>query len=256
MAKEPKPLFQPSIIFKNFNMVFSSTGIAYLSLLISMALLTYRFFIYWKEKKDVTSKFFIYFGICFTLFAFFKTITGLFFINNIQVLVASTVFASFIEGLAAAFVAYLIIYLKFPRFRPIIGFWVFFFLGLLATILTITLKPVSPSIEPTGAINWGFSFESPILFYYSLFRALIILITFIPLIFILFQQYLDTTDTLVKKRSFGLGLLLLVGIIIGFIDFLFIQIFHLDAISRDIAMIFLSTLLFVVIFLTQKPTSS
>lgn len=234
-------------------MNFSSTGIAYLFLFFSMGFLTYRFFLYWQERKDIVSKISTYFGICFTSLALFKAISGLFFINSHQILVASIIFATFIEGLAAALVFYLIIYLKFPKLSPPIAFWLFFFLGLLATIATVILKPASPFIEPSGAINWGIYLEYPAAFYYSIVRAIILFISFSFLIFIFWQQYSLSNDKFIKKRSLGLGLLLLAGIIIGFIDFLFIRIFNLDAVVRDITMILVSIFLFIIVFLTPKP---
>ncbi|GAH43518.1 unnamed protein product [marine sediment metagenome] len=102
-------------------MAFSFTGVAYLLLFFALGFLTYRFFQYWQKSKDTTPKLFLYLTISLTLFALVRTISGLFFANNTQILIKSTILVSFIEGLAAAIVAYLIIHLKFPKISPWLG---------------------------------------------------------------------------------------------------------------------------------------
>lgn len=234
-------------------MAFSFTGFAYLLLFFALGFLTYRLFQYWQKSKDTTSKFFLYFAISLTLFALVRTISGLFFANNTQILIKSIIFVSFIEGLAAAIVAYLIIHLKFSKISPWLGFSVIFLLGLVATILTIIIAPqFKPFLESSGAINWGFLPLATNLHYFIL-RLGIILITFIPLIIILFQQFRTSDDFYIRIRSLGLSVLLFLGIVIGLLDFFLTELLNLEVIHRDIVACFLSIFLFVIIYLTQKP---
>jgi hypothetical protein len=232
----------------------SSTGIAYLLLFFSTGLLTYRFFQYWKEKKDTTSKLFLFFGATFAVFALVRTISVFFFAGNIQILLDSIIFVAFIESFAAAIVAYLIIHLKFPNISPWLGFGVIFLLGLLTTVLTTNIS-YQPSIGDAGAINWGFLASGAGVFY-SILRLGIILITFIPLIIVLIQQFKASDDLIVKKKSFGLSLVLIMGITVGFIDFILTDLLKLNAFYRDITVGVLSIFLFIIIFTTQKPTTS
>jgi len=232
-------------------MIFSSTGLVYLILFFALGLLTYRFFQYWKQKRDTTSKLFFLFALTFLSFVFFRAVSILFFANNIKILVDSIVLVSFIEDLAAAIVAYLIIYSKFPKISPWLGFSIIFILGLFVTIATAGIS-YQPSFEKMGAIDWGFPLSGAGIFC-SILRFGIILITFIPLIVILLQQFKTSEDSSIRKRSFGLSLVLMVAVIGGLADFILNSFLRLDAIYRDITIAILGVLLFIFIFITQKP---
>jgi len=237
-------------------MIYSSTGFAYLLLSFALGFLSFRFFQYWQENRDTISKSFLYFAISLNLFALFKAVSGLFFADNAQILVNSTIFASFVQGLAAAIVAYLIIYLNFPKVSPWVGFGIIFTLGLIATWFTIINPPFQPFLEASGAINWG-ALPFTETFYYTILRMGIILITFLSLIIIFIQQARVAEEAYVKIRLIGFSLILLLGIILGTLDFFLIKLFNLSAMVRDVVTGSLSILLFVVILLTQRsPTKT
>jgi len=227
-------------------MTFSFTGLAYLLGFFAVGLLTYRFFQYWRREKTTVSKLFLYSVGIFCFFMFITAVIGLFFAKNTQILKGSVISAAFLQGLACAVFGYLIIYLKFPRISPWFGFSVVFLLGLTATALTIVI-PFHPFLEETGAINWGFQ---PLA---DLFRFLVFFITFVPLAFILTQQFRISEDFYIKARSLGMGLLLLFGLITGLFDFFLENVLKLGAISSDIALGLFSLSLFILVFLTQKP---
>lgn len=227
-------------------MDFSFTGVAYLLGFFAAGLLTYRFFQYWRREKTTISKLFLYFVGIFALFMLITAIAGLFFAKNTQILKGVVISAAFLQGLACAIIGYLIIYIKFPQISPWFGFLVIFLLGLTATILTI-ITPFHPFLETSRAINWDFQ---PLA---DIFRFLVFLITFVPLSIILIQQFKVSEDPYVKARSFGLGLLLIFGLITGLLDFFLENVLKLGAISSDIAFGFFGIALFVLVFLTQKP---
>jgi hypothetical protein len=234
-------------------MTFSLTGIAYLILSLAIGFLAYRFFQYWQQKKDTVSRLFFYFILSLLVFTLYKTVACLFFVDNQEVLISSTVVAVFMEGLAASIVTYLVTHLlKLSRLISSIGFFIVFIYGIYATWLT-AIKPYSPYIESTGSINWGF-LDAEIDSYFFI-RLSLLLIAFIPLVIILIQQYKKSSDRNTKDRAIGLGFALIVGVIIGFLDFFVLEILKFSAISRDIIMSILGAFLFVVIYFTQKPPS-
>ena len=234
-------------------MVFSSTGIAYLLLFLVLGFLSYRLFQYWTQNRTTTSKFFFFLVLSFLLFALIRVISVLFFVDNLQVLNASIVAVSFIEGLAASIVAYLVIHIKFHQISPRIGFIIFFFLGILATVLTVGIN-YQPSIEESGAVDWGFA-ASEVGVLYLIIRFGIILITFVPLIIVIFQQFLSSKDHVTKKKSLGLSIIFLLGIGLGFIDFVLNNFLQISvAAYRDYTTIILSLFILLVTFFTQKPS--
>jgi hypothetical protein len=236
-------------------MFFSSTSIAYFLLSLALGFLTYRFFQYWIQNRTTTSKLFLFLALSFFLFALVRVISVLFFAYNLKVLNGSIVAVSFIEGLAASVVAYLIIHLKFPKISPWIGFIVIFLLGIWATILTAGTD-YQPLVEENGAIDWGFS-ASEVGMLYLVIRFGIILITFVPIIIILLQQFLYSGEPIIRKRSLGLSVVLLLGIGLGFIDFVLNNFLKIGvATYRDYTTIIISFFILLVTFLTQKPEES
>jgi len=233
-------------------MVFSSTGIAYLLLFLALVFLNYRFFQCWAQNKTTTSKLFFFLALSFFLFALVRVTSVLFFADNLKVLNNSIIAISFIQGLAASIVAYLIIHLKFPKISPWVGFIVIFLLGIIVTTLTIGIS-YQPSVQESGAIDWGFPISN-IGILYSIIRLGVLSITFFPLIIILVQQFLTSESQLVRKRSFGLSLVFFIAIVVGLIDFILTNLFKLDAIYRDMALIAMSIILFIIVFITQKPS--
>lgn len=236
-------------------LTISTTGIAYLFFFLALAFLAYRFFQYWRKNQDTTSKLFYFFSISIAVLAFIRMITGIFFAKNTQVLAISVILVSFSEVIMAAIVAYLIIYLKFPKISPWVGFIIIFILGSFVTYLTYTTLPERNLIlEPSGALNLSFKFGSN--FWYPILRLLVLSLSMIPMIVVFLQQYKSSNVFYIKTRTLGLSIALFLGLIIGLIDFIFISIFRLSALDRDITMSIISIILFFVIYFTQKPNPS
>lgn len=229
-------------------MGFSYTGLSYLILFFTVGFLAYRFFQYWRQKKDKISRLFFYFAFTLCLFAFTRAVSGLFFADNIRILKASIFLVIFFESIAAAIAAYITIFIKMPKISPWLGFFVFSLLGAMVIILTYVSHPYSPFLDAHKAINWQVS--SNLL--YDVLRFILLFIPFFSLIVILIQQFKNSKDSFARTRAIGLSCLLFLGIIIGLLDFFLIGVTKLPAISRDIVTGFLSILLFVVVFLTQK----
>jgi hypothetical protein len=233
-------------------MFFSPTGIAYLILSLPVGLLAYRFFQYWRQKKDTISWLLFCFVFLLFLFIFYKDIVCLFFANNHLALVSSLVFTVFIEGLAAAIVVYLVFQLlKFSKIISWLAFFLVFIFGLVVVWLDIKI-PYLPFLEASGAINWG---SSILTMSHRYLRLILLATSFVPLVIILIRQYIKTNEQKVKARAIGLGLALAAGVVIGFVDF-FVDSLKLTAHDRDIIISLFGLFLFAAIYLTQKPPES
>lgn len=230
-------------------MAFSYTGLAYLLGFFAVGLLTYRFFQHWQREKTTVSKLFLWLTGLFAFFMLITAVAGLFFANNTQALKWTVILAAFLQAPAFAIIGYLIVYLKFPSVSPWIGSVPIFLLGLTTTFLT-AITSFSPYLEASGGINWDVQRVQPLV---DIFRFFLFLITFLPLIIILIQQIKVSEDPLVRRKAFGLGLLLAFGILIGLFDFLLETILKLGAISSDVALGGLSIVIFIIVFFTQKP---
>jgi len=225
-------------------MAYSVTGLSYLTLLITLAYLIYRLFQYWQREKDVTAKQSLYFVGFFGLFVLIKSVGGLFFADNVLFLAKTTEIGAFVQAIAFAFMAYHIIYLKFPKISPRLGFIAVFVLGIIAAILTVMVHH-EPTLEASGAINWGFEINSM-----AFLRLFLFLVTFLPLMIILFSQFQKTADAYIKGKTLGMTLALLFIIIAVSFDFLFIGIFQLDPIWRDLSFIICSVIFLIALILT------
>jgi hypothetical protein len=234
-------------------MGFSFTGVAYSSLFFAIALLAYRFFQYWRKRKDTTSGLIFYLVFIFSLFALDKAVCGLIFANNRQILFSSAVFAVFVETLTAVISVYLIFFtFKFPKIVSRIASLLTLAFGLYMTNMTISI-PYYPFIGSSGSINWGFPLVGDTFFAnYNSLRTALLLITFIPLIIIFIRQYRSTSDRFIRDRSIGLMFVLFMGAVVGLIDFILINVMKIDALIRDIVLTFLGVFLFLMIYLTQK----
>jgi len=231
-------------------MAYSFTGIAHLILLFALGYLAYRFFQYWKKEKDVISKFSFYIVLLFGLFVFSKVIGGLFFATNSRFLERTIDAAAFFQAFAFAIMAYLVIYIKFPKISPWFGFIPILILGLIVTILTSIIS-FNPFLEPSGAINWGFP-SNPLNFIVSILRAFLFFITFTPLIIISLNQFKTSEDPYLKRKALGMSLFFLLILPTALFDFFLITIFKLDPIWRDIGFITVSITLFITLLLTQR----
>lgn len=233
-------------------MFFSLTGLAYFILFLSLGLLTFRFFQYWRRKRDVIAKLFLFFVIPFTLFALVRAVSILFFAQNLNALLVSILLVVFLQSLAAAIVAYLVFYLKLPKVSPWLGFLLVFLFGLAITVLTSHM-PYEPSLGAGGVISWKL-LPSELSTLYSILRLVIILLAFLPLIIIFLQQFLSSQEVILKKRALGLSLILIFGILLGLIDFILSNLSGWQAtILRDYLAITISLLVFLTVFFTQKP---
>ncbi|KPJ73507.1 hypothetical protein AMJ48_00915 [Parcubacteria bacterium DG_74_1] len=238
-------------------MSYSITGVAYLVLLFPVGFLIYRLFQYWKKEKSAVSKQALYIASLFGLFVLIDAISGLFFADSPlpPVLSKKIEVGVFIQALIFAVIAYHIIYLKFPKISPWLGFIPVLVLGLIAAILSVVLLQFNPFLEASGAINWGFPSSSMAVFVSSL-RLFLSLITIIPLSIIFLSQFKNSEDPYIRAKSLGLGLAFLFILIVASFDFLFINTFNLGAIGRDIALIVCSIILFITLILTMpRPLS-
>ncbi len=229
-------------------MAFSYTGLAYLLGFLAVGLLSFRFFQYWQKEKTITSKLFFYFTGFLTLFMLITAIPSLFFANNSQILRWVVISAAAIQIFPLSIVGYLIIYLRFPKISPWLGFAVVFLLGLGSVVLTIII-PFQPYLEPAGGINWDIQ---PLA---NSMRSLIFFITFLPLSFIMVKQIKTSQDPFVKRRALGLGIGIGFGAVMGFFDFFLEPTFNLSSISSDIAMVAIAIVVIMTILFTKQVPS-
>ena len=235
-------------------MYFSLTGISYLIILIALVFLAYRFYHYWRDKQDFTSKLFFFFACSLCLFMGVRTFVVLFFLNNEKVLLGSLYPVAFFQIISAVIGVFIVSNIKFPKISPWILPSIIFFIGLITLTLLHFANYSSAYVSDLGSVIWKRGVESPFDYIYSLLRTLILAIGFIPLMVVMFQKVKETEDKTLKKRSFGLGIILLIGSTIGLWDFIFISMFDLGPIFRDISMAILGILLFFVVLVTQKPS--
>ncbi len=228
-------------------MTFSFTGINYLFSFILTSLLAYRFFRAWKKEKTILTRTFFYFGFALSLFFLMTTIGSLFFTKSSTGLKATVLATAFFQGLAAAFMAYLFFHIKFPNISGWYGFGAVFALGISAVILSAIL-PFNPHLEPTKFISWD---VNPLA---GLFRYLVFVIGLLPMCLVFLSRRFP--DPSVRFRSFGLGLLLLITLLIVPFDFFLDYFLGLDEIGSDLALFVTNLALFSVLILTRKPSSS
>ncbi len=233
-------------------MNFSTTGFSYLSLSFALGFLIYRLFQYWKKEKDIVSKLWLYISFLFWLFTFIHAIGGLFFATNLTFLRFGLNLGVFLQAIAFSLMSYFSVYVKFsPKISPWWGFVPVFILGMISTYLT-TIIPKNPFLEPSGAINWSVSIVPT---FGNILRIFLFLIAFIPAIFVLFEQFQKAQDTYTKRKTLGFVILFLIVIMGALFDFIFINIFKLDPIWRDIAFIFSSIVILIAIVPGQKEES-
>jgi hypothetical protein len=236
-------------------MAYSVTGTAYLSLLLTLGYLIYRFFQYWRKEKDVVAKQSLWFTGLFGLFVLISAIGGLFFADDPSFLEKTREVGVFIQAFAFAAMAYHIVYLKFPKVSPWLGFAPVLILGLVAAFLTITVASLEPSFDPSGSINWGFPSDLASVSV-SILRLFLFFVTFIPLIIILFSQFKSTEDPRAKGKALGIGLALLFILVGASFDFLLISVFGLNPIWRDMAFIVCSAIFLITLILTLPRSPS
>ncbi len=229
-------------------MNFTFTGLSYLLLFFSLSFLSVRFYQNWRRENTTVAKTFFFYAITFLMSVIITVIGSFFFTNNTEVLRTVVILASFFQGLMSSFLGYVIFYLKIPRISPWFGFAAVFVLCLVSTFYTAN-SSFYPVLEANGAINWDIQ-TGP-----NIFRAIVLLITIIPISVIFFQEGIKTQDKTSRDKSFGLALLFLVGLFAGVLEFLLEQYLNLGTISSDFAILFLGIYLFFLVIFTQKPSS-
>ncbi len=224
-------------------MIFSFTGLNYLFGFCMIAVLTYRFFVCWQKEKTKVSQTFFYFAAALDLFFLATAIGSLFFANSTSALKLTVFVVVFFQGLAAAFMSRLLFYIKFPNISSWFGFLIVFGLGMAALIISVIL-PFTPHLESTKSINWDIH---PLA---GIFRYLVFLVGELPMCIIFLRQ--PAQNPALRLRSFGLGLMLLITLLIVPFDFFLNYLLKLEAIGSDLAVLFTWTTLFFVLILTQK----
>ena len=219
-------------------MTISFTGIAYGVAFLSLTFLLHRFYHYWQKDKTPVSGLFVYSVALFDLFFFIAAIGGIFFAQNQQVLKGVVAVSTFLQGLAAAIVAYMAVIIRFQRVPPWLVFVSILSIGIAATAL-IVIGRTNPFLEPDGAINWdtGGSLTGTVANYlrsFTFFRA------FIPTVIVLFRQSEFSKTLEARVRALGIGILFLIGLVVGLLDFNLERSLGLATISSDIAIILFS----------------
>jgi hypothetical protein len=235
-------------------MTISATGLAYLTMFISMFFLTFRLFQYWKEERDLTSKLFVLFGISVSAFLLVRSFSCLFFINNNNILLISIYVVAFIQAIAAAVVGYLFSYLKLPKLSPWILSGVMLAFGIAVFFLALNAK-YQVYVGEWGTANFGYPTDAMGMAY-SLMRAVLLSFVFFPVAIILLGQMKQAESKILKERCFGLTIVLLGGMIAGIMDFILVGLLGLPLLYRDITVFSLGIILTVIILLTQKSPSS
>ena len=228
-------------------MFFTATGISYLIFSIVLGLLCYRIFSYWRAGKDIISKLLFFAALSFLLFAIL-TIARLIFFDNRLLLEVFVYASTFLQVISFSLFAYFIIYVKFPKISPWLGVVPVFILGLAATFLNKSAD-FNPYLDSMIAVNWGLSRS----LYPSLFlRAFLMFVTFIPIILIFFQQFKESTDHHTRNKLLAFIIFLIIGVVVGALDFIIISVFKVGAIWRDVVFVILSIVLVFTFFLTGK----
>ena len=231
-------------------MHFSLSGLVYIILMFALGLLTYRFFQYWRDKQDSTSKLFFLFSFSYTIMTAIRGFFALFFLYNKDILLYSISLVAFMEAVGAAVVAYLVFFVKFPKISPWVGFFAMLLYGLSMVYLT-TQVPYDVTIGEFGSIDWNYHLDG-FTITFSILRALLLFLTFIPFMAIIVEQASNAKDIVVKKRSIGLSFILLVAAIIGVVDFIIVSLLRLSIFYRDVVLIFLGVFVFFLVVFTQK----
>ncbi|MFA5355388.1 MAG: hypothetical protein WC302_01455 [Candidatus Paceibacterota bacterium] len=233
-------------------MSFSSTGISYLMISISLSILTFRLFQYWRDKRDLTSRLFAFFGIFLCSFLLVRALSGIFFLDNYDVLIFSVYIVVFLQTIATSIMGYLISYLLLPKISPWIISSLAFLFGLFVTYLSTKIGYVI-DIREWGSISWNFR-NSTLGLVFGILRSLLLAIAFVPMAVVMIQQGRKGEDKLMRRRSLGLGIILLGGMLIGFLDFIIVGFLNFNIIYRDITTCIMAVVILVVVILTQKPS--
>jgi len=204
-------------------------------------LLSFRFWQSFKRLPGKIFQFFFYFSSFLSISFFFI------FLGDLLSLKLPLTIGLFFNILAFSCLGYLIFYLKFPNISSKYGFLIIFILG----IITLSLVPFFPylsGIDPKSGkiLFWPHSLIGGLFF-------IIIIITTFPLGILFFQQGFSLKSPEEKKKAFGLGTILFLGLIVAF----FYSLYFL--LSFSLLLLFLVIIWAIIIisvtFFTQKPPS-
>ena len=225
-------------------MILTSTAIVELFGAFVLGILTYRFWQTFNERRSIISRLLFYFVTIFAFYFLFDGLGILFFGKNQLVLKFSVVSGVFFQSLACAIITYLTFYTLLPKINPLFGFLFIFVLGTELTIFTFKI-PFSPSLELIGKIrtvNWN----TPLMI--GFLQSAIFFITFIPLSLIfLFYSQISKIDY-IKIRSFGMALVVLLGLNAALINFFLKDLLKLNPLSGDIAFLIFNLFLLILLF--------
>jgi hypothetical protein len=226
--------------------MISSTVIAYfLGFLMLGAFAAKIFWLWRKDKKNKVSKLLFYINAIFSLFMLVVAMGVLFFSKNVSILKVIEIISVLLQSFIFAIITYLVMFLRFPHFFPKIFSAVIFLIGLSAVFLTAFL-PSNPGLDYTRSMNWD---VNPVV---KIIRTILFLVTFVPFIIVLIQEFKKSTDYLVRTRALGMILALVFGLVVAFFDFIFVTILHLGGIVSDMIVGTLSVIIFIVIFSSYK----
>ena len=230
-------------------MAFSLTGAVYLFGFFALALLSFRLFQYRKREETTVSRLLFYFAGLLDLFFFVTALGSLFFAQNQEVLKGVVIIAAFLQGLAAAILGYLIVYLKIPRISPWFGFSAISVLALAAIAFTV-VTPFFPRLEENYVINWGIQPFAKTL------RFFVLSLVLFPMMLIFFKWGAAFQAPETRKKAMGLGFIFLMGLASGVSDFILAGVFNLGAFGADLSIFFLSVSILALTILTQNLPSS
>lgn len=229
-------------------MSYSITGTAYLVIFLALSYLIYRFLRFFKRKGTSVSKLLFFLLSPIWIFVLIRAIGGLFFADNTGFLKSTIGLGAFLEAISFAVGAYLIFYIKFPRISPWFATTAVLILGGITVILTIN-APFQPFLENSGAINWGTANVDLLL---PVLRFLLFTSVFLPLIIITFQNLKISIDPELKDNAIKLMLILFLGLVVVFFDFIVVNILKMDPIWRDFSLISFGLIYLLSIFISKK----
>jgi len=190
------------------------------------------------------------FGLSLCCFVIVRVVSGLFFIENEEILLYTIFAVAVFQVIAATIMGYIISYLKFPNISP----WIMTGATLIVGLFIIYLSPIvgyEVTVAEWGSIDWGFP-SSTFGFFYAILRSLLLVFAFLPVSFIFLQQARSTDSKILKRRSIGLAIVLLGASLIGILDYILVGILGLEIIYRDISTFALGIILFLVVIFTQS----
>lgn len=212
-------------------MIITLTAIVELFGFFVMAILDYRLWQAYNAKKSFSSKLLFCFVGIFVIYFLSAGIGSLLFAENQFLLKLLLVHTIFLESLACAVIASLVLYFIFPKINPLWGFLFLSICGLGLTIFTLSIS-FYPSVESVGlikTINWN----TPQII--GFLQSLLFFVTFIPLsvIFLFYSKISKISH--IRIRSFGMVFVILLGLNAAFVDYFWEDFLGLSPLASDLA---------------------